>query len=617
MKKTIKKLTAVLLTLAILTAIMSVSFTVSASEESKVRVIIKNNVFSVSDGASWDGTLVDEWVNIDSNSTMMSAVLTALDNHGYTQTGAEFNYITEINNLKAYDGGSMSGWMGTLNDWFTNNGADYYTVSNGTLENGDEICYAYSNNYGEDLGSFWSNNDTTVMSIDFSKGQLSPAFSSGIKDYTLTLSNADDVIVTPTASNKNFQTRTYKNEYTPSENGTEYKRSQHLSVVDGDKIIVGCGNENWDSMNTSKAENVYTITVKVENFVADKLNSTANYLNSLDVNLFGAEWSIIGRARAEKLSQTDIDNYYASVVSKLNEVGSSKIDKNKSTENSRVIIALSSIGKDATKIENYNLLEPLADFDFVKKQGLNGPVWALIALDTYGYEIPIDENVATQTTREMLIDFILNNALENGGWTFFGSTADPDMTGMAIQALAPYYSKNNAVKTAVDKALDVLSNAQKENGGFTSWGTDNVESAAQVLTALSSLGINVDSDTRFVKNGNTLVDAIMSFSVENGFSHTSKLTYNQMATEQSFYALVSYNRVKNGKTSLYDMSDISKLRYDINGDGALNITDCTLIQKYIVALETLDSTQLAKADADSNGVVNVNDVTMLQKLLVL
>ena len=619
MKERIKKLTSLLLAAVMVSALFTLSLTSNAADTDKVRVTVKNEVYSTSDGAVWDGTLLDEWISIDDSSTMMSVLVSALEGKGYTQTGAESNYITEINGLKAGDAGNMSGWMGTINDWFADEGYDAFSVANGTLENGDELCFVYSNAWGADIGSLWDSNDTSLASLSVDKGTFSPEFSSSTKEYTLTLDEETGVVVTPTAVNKNYQVRTYKNEYTPTVDGSEYKRSSAIDVKDGDTIYVAVGDPEWRSMNTSESANVYTINVKVNDKVAQKLDSTGDYLLSLGipgVGSVGGEWRVLGLARAGKITSELSDGYYSSLVSYVKENGSAKLDSRKSTENSRVILALSAIGKDATDVAGYNLLEPLADFDFVTWQGLNGPVFALIALDTYNYEIPTASDGATQTTRENLISYILENQLENGGWTFFGSAADPDMTGMAIQALAPYYSNNADVKTAVDKALDVLSATQQENGGFASWGSVNVESCAQVLTALASLGINADTDERFIKNGSTLVDTIMDFSVENGFAHIKDGGYNQMATEQAYYALVSYNRVKNGKTSLYDMSDVKNLMYDVNGDGVLNIVDCTLIQKYAVSLEELTDEQLKKADCNKDGTVNVIDATTLQKMIV-
>lgn len=616
MKERIKKLTSLLLAVVMVSALFTLSLTANAADTDKVRVTVKNEVYPTSDGAVWDGTLLDEWISIDDSSTMMRVLVSALEGKGYTQTGAESNYITEINGLKAGDAGNMSGWIGTINDWFADEGYSAFSVANGTLESGDELCFVYSNAWGADVGSLWDSNDTSLASLSLDSGTLSPEFSSSTNEYTLTIDSETGVVVTPTAVNKNYQVRTFKNEYTPTVDGSEYKRSSSIDVKDGDTIYVAVGDPEWRSMNTSESANVYTINVKVNDKVAEKLDSTGDYLHSLGVPTAGNEWRVLGLARAGKITSELSDGYYEKLVSYVKENGSAKLDSRKSTENSRVILALSAIGKDATDVAGYNLLEPLADFDFVTWQGLNGAVYALIALDTYKYEIPTASDGATQTTRENLISYILENQLENGGWTFFGSTADPDMTGMAIQALAPYYSKNADVKNAVDKALDVLSATQQDNGGVASWGTVNVENCAQVLTALASIGINADTDERFIKNGNTLVDAIMDFSVENGFAHVQDSGYNQMATEQAYYALVSYNRVKNGKTSLYDMSDVKSPMYDVNGDGVLNIVDCTLIQKYAVSLAELTDEQLKKADCNKDGTVNVIDATTLQKIIV-
>lgn len=618
MKERIKRLTALLIAAIMVSSLFTVSLTVSAADNDKVRVTVKNEVYSTADGAVWDGTLIDEWVSMDESSTMMSVLVSVLDSKNYTQTGAENNYITEINGLKAGDAGYMSGWMSTINDWFADEGCDAFSVANGTLESGDELCFVYSNAWGADVGSLWGNSDTSLASLAVSDGTLSPEFSSSVNEYTLTLDGETSVVVTPTAVNKNYQVRTYKNEYTPDVDGSEYKRSDSISVKDGDTLYVAVGDLAWRSMNESESANVYTVNIKVNDKVSEKIESTGNYLlllgESTTVSI-GNEWRMLGLARAEKITSELADGYYENLVSYVEANGSGKLDARKSTENSRAIIALSAIGKDATNVAGYNLIEPLADYDFVTRQGLNGAVFALIALDTYNYEIPTAIDGAMQTTRKNLINYILEKQLENGGWTLFGSTADLDITGMAIQALAPYYNKNPDVKSAVDKALDVLSSAQQDNGGFASSGTVNVESCAQVLTALASLGVDVDTDERFIKNGNTPVDVIMNFSVENGFAHIIGGKYNQMATEQAYYALVSYNRVKNGKTSLYDMSDVKKQRYDVNGDGVININDCTLIQKYSASLAELTDEQLKKADCNNDGVVNVMDATKLQKII--
>ena len=129
---------------------------------------------------------------------------------------------------------------------------------------------------------------------------------------------------------------------------------------------------------------------------------------------------------------------------------------------------------------------------------------------------------------------------------------------MAIQALAPYYKTNETVKAAVDKALETLSAMQRPDGGFASWGTVNSESCAQVIVALAALGIDPSTDSRFVKNGVTVLSALAGFYVDGGgFKHIADGELDGMATEQGYYALAAYYRFANGQTSLYDMSDVT------------------------------------------------------------
>ena len=330
------------------------------------------------------------------------------------------------------------------------------------------------------------------------------------------------------------------------------------------------------------------------------------------VGSIGGEWLVIGLARAEIMPEDTADGYYKNVVAYVTEKGSAKLDRNKSTENSRVVLALTAIGKNPEDVGGYNLLQPLADFNFVKKQGINGPVWALIALDSLLYEIP-DTTAKEQTTREKLIDYILEKQLQTGGWAIGEQGADPDMTGMAIQALVSYYEKNQAVKQAVDSALSFFSSIQRDDGGLSE-ATDSPESCAQMITALSTMGIDPEDDARFIKNGNSIVDCLLRFSLENGFAHNINGEYNQMSTEQAFYSMTAINRLRSGKSSLYDMCDLLR-EYDVNLDGKVDITDATLAQKAIAELETLSLRQLKIAKADSSGKVNVTFVTDTQRYI--
>lgn len=164
-------------------------------------------------------------------------------------------------------------------------------------------------------------------------------------------------------------------------------------------------------------------------------------------------------------------------------------------------------------------------------------------------------------TRESLVELILSDQVKaDGGWALEGATAeasDVDMTAMAIQALAPYYKTNANVKSAVDKALGLLSTMQQPDGGYASWGTVNSESCAQVIVALTALGIDPTVDSRFIKNGISVLDALCSYYVTGGgFSHTSGEGRDGMATEQGYYALAAYYRFVNKQNRLYDMTDV-------------------------------------------------------------
>ena len=286
---------------------------------------------------------------------------------------------------------------------------------------------------------------------------------------------------------------------------------------------------------------------------------TGNYLLGLDtsvVGAFGSEWVVIGLARSGRLDEKTAEAYKQAVAEYVANVGSSKLHKAKCTDTVRVILALTAIGADVTNVGGYNLLEGLTEMDYVKKQGNNGPVWTLIALDSGNYTIPTAADPANQVSREALIDYILSVQCEDGGWGLSGSVSDLDVTAMTLQALAPY-GKDERVGSAVENALTYLSNAQAEDGGFVGYGVSSSETCAQVIVALSALGIDPAKDIRFIKNGNTVVDKLCSFAIDvGGFCHIMDAPkVDGVATEQGYYALAAYDRFLAGKASLYDMAD--------------------------------------------------------------
>lgn len=224
------------------------------------------------------------------------------------------------------------------------------------------------------------------------------------------------------------------------------------------------------------------------------------------VGSIGGEWAVLGLARSGyDVPGSYYQKYYNAVEDYVKNCKGVLHDK-KYTEYSRVIVALSAIGKDAANVAGYDLTRALGDYDKTIWQGMNGPIWALIALDSNNYAMPENEGAETQATRQMYVDRILE--------------------------------------------------CQLADGGFASWGTANSESVVQMIVALCELDISLE-DSRFVKNGNTMLDNLMTdYQKGAGFLHTKDGSgSNQMATEQGFYALVAAQRARQDRNSLYRMGD--------------------------------------------------------------
>ena len=329
-------------------------------------------------------------------------------------------------------------------------------------------------------------------------------------------------------------------------------KSAYDALSDEDKALVGA-----DKVDALTAAIIRLNRLKHADLMANLdtiYKTTGDFMATLGtptVNSIGGEWMVIGLARSGRPVPA---GYYDNVVEyvKAKADANERLHPAKVTDNARVILALTAIGKDVTNVGGHNLLKGLDNMDYVQTQGINGPIFTLIALDSHNYPTMGD------VTREKLIQVILDAQLNDGGWDLSGENADPDMTAMAIQALAPYYKTNETVKAAVDKALEALSALQRGDGGFGSWGTVNSESCDQVIVALTALGIDPTADSRFVKNGLTVLDALAGFYVTGGgFRHTADGERNGMATEQGYYALAAYYRFVNAQTRLYDMTDVT------------------------------------------------------------
>jgi len=212
----------------------------------------------------------------------------------------------------------------------------------------------------------------------------------------------------------------------------------------------------------------------------------------------------------------------------------------------------------------------------------------------YGLHLLNNGYTSSVYTRGSVISTLLSLQLQDGGWALFGEYGDIDVTAMTVNALAPSADSDADVQSAVDRALDFLSERQESDGGYKSFGTANPESASQVLTALSALGIDCQYDERFIKNNNTVIDGIAAYRDECGaFRHTSDGDINDTATVQAYYSLTAYRRMRNGQSPLFIL-DNRKYPEAVTGSAAVTEP----------AVSSVNETAAAEAVSSSENKLN-------------
>ncbi len=349
-------------------------------------------------------------------------------------------------------------------------------------------------------------------------------------------------------------------------------------VTEEEVMSVARGIISWKKRDVGATENGFLIN--------DALLSSAGST--------AGDWYPIALSR---LGVADNQSGYLAVINdnvqkRYDKNPTEKLDRYKSTEWHRISLAVLACGGNPRKAGENGTVDLIADgvYDRVDengngilgRQGINGFIWGLIALDSGGYEVPAD----AYYSRESIITAILELQLADGGWALSGDNSDPDITAMAVQAFAPYYNdaaeyeyvnrktsvpEKKTVRAAADEALGFLSAAQTADGDYLSWGMQNCESTAQVTVALCSLGIDPFADDRFIKIGadgkqKTLWDGLIKYRTESGgFAHSFVNDAdnptavagkpNSMASEQTLYTLAAIVRFMRGENNLYDMRD--------------------------------------------------------------
>lgn len=275
--------------------------------------------------------------------------------------------------------------------------------------------------------------------------------------------------------------------------------------------------------------------------VSQVMAETSAYMRATDTNpSVGSEWYVLGLARGGlSLKEKYFSTYYNHTANYIEEKKGILTNTSKYTEYSKRILVLTSEGKDARNVGGYNLFQYISDFSLVKEQGLNGPIWALLALNCHPeYSFPENPSAKEQNSESALVNFLLQSELPGGGWTLMGSNADSDITGMTLQALAPYYHKSGYenVTAAIDRGLNKLSEMQNDSGGYSTMGVETEESCAQIITALCSLGIDPETDSRFIKGGHWTIENLLSYHIDgSGFMHVKAVPEITAGRQQALW----------------------------------------------------------------------------------
>ena len=409
-----------------------------------------------------------------------------------------------------------------------------------------------------------------------------------------------------------------------------------------------------DTYSEGEQELILAVQTAIQQSAAYMLNPVGSYYpeNGLSFGTLQGDWAAFALGRSGLAIPYDIwekytENSSSAMAEAIEKVMSEHSDitslpllhYRKRTENMRAIIGYTSLGLDVHNVSGYDITRALGNYTDIIWQGINATIFALISLDTLDYDMPqltseeLSQGVhgtAVQATREMLVKRIMSQELSDGGWvldtgfeveddstsaTFTPSKdkADPDITAMAIQALAPYKDTTvtvggteKKVGDAIERALDVLGQMQKSTGDYDSWGTTNVESTAQVLMAVLAMGIDPLEDERFItSSGNTLINGILRYHVAgSGFRHVMDGSVNAMATDQATYALVAYDRFLKGKNYIYDMSD-NKETHTISTDNTAEHGQITS-----VSAETASQGQTVTVYTDPDDGYSLSSLTL-------
>ncbi|WP_158231784.1 DUF4430 domain-containing protein [Sporosarcina sp. P19] len=495
------------------------------------------------------GVILKEAIQVTEGQNALDALKKALDSKSidYTITESEWGaYVSSINNEEGGSLGHWDGWMYSVNSITPEIGADAYV-----LEPQDKLRFYYGRSASVSAsGSIQKGVDSSVT-VNL-KGDT---FTDYATNPTNWISNQSNVEIISITKNSNQQV-------VIQFKGTLDQGFFQLTPID--KVTVG-GDANS-----------FTVEITEElTRTQDAIQKAAKHMMQGPIQ---SEWEAIGLTKAGFDIHADYEKaFYSNFEDQiLKKTGTGRL---KITDVERISMAAVAIGKDPKNVKGFDLIEKIynsenwtyLDSDSMTYQGNNGPIFALIALDTKNYSVP--ENA--RWNREKIVAELLRTQLVDGSWSLSnnppGSTSF-DITAMALIGLAPY-TDQPAVKDAVEQAVNFLSKSQGSTGGFNEEfvGGISSEATSQVIIGLTANNINPQSE-KFTKNGINLIDHLLSFQAEDGgFKHTIGETgSNGMATEQALQGLVAYDLFTKGEGRLYDFSkELSQIDPEIEQDTAI------------------------------------------------
>lgn len=478
------------------------------------------------------GVILKEAIEVTAGQNALEALKKALTSQSvkYTVQESDFGaYVTSINNEEAGTLGGWDGWNYTVNGQAPSVGAAAYV-----LKNTDVVKFFYGR---------WAAISTSTQVIEHLDN---PTITVNLIGDTFTSAALEPTNWTVESSDLTISTITQNTDQQVTIQLKGKVERENFSLVASEATVVG------------KAADALQITVVASlASVPEAIKKVTDYILSRSVS---SEWTAVGLAKTgvavpESYEEVFEQNVQQQIVANL--------ERLKITDAERLTIAAAAIGRDPENINGIDLLDKIynsidiRNVDTMTRQGTNGLIFALVALDTKNYEVPKN----ARWNREKIVEALLSYQREDGAWSLSTSntgTASYDMTAMALIGLAPY-NEQPAVKKAIEKAVTFLSESQGPTGGFneTFVGGISSEATSQVIIGLTANNIDPQGE-QFTKNGINLIDHLLSFQTENGgFKHTMTGSTDGMATEQAIQGLVAFDLFTKGEGRLYDFSEKS------------------------------------------------------------